>query len=87
MLFQNEEAPELFFEGLDYVEAELKKRSSKYLAGEKAGMVDYMIWPWFERFGLLPIQGAASMKIDGKKYALIVSHLDGIFVVELHKKY
>ena len=35
---------------LDIFETELKNRGTKFLgSGSKAGFVDYMIWPWFER--------------------------------------
>jgi len=41
-------------ESLKPFEVELGNRRSKFFGGnDKPGMVDYMIWPWFERF---PIQ-------------------------------
>ncbi|KAL3859756.1 hypothetical protein ACJMK2_009954 [Sinanodonta woodiana] len=41
-----------FLKELDRYEAELKKRG-KFFGGEKVCMVDFMIWPWFERLPLL----------------------------------
>ncbi|KAG7163320.1 pyrimidodiazepine synthase-like [Homarus americanus] len=35
--------------GVDLFEAELSKRNTKFYAGDKPGMLDYMIWPWAER--------------------------------------
>jgi len=32
---------------------ELVKRGTPYFSGPQAGMVDYMMWPWIERLGLL----------------------------------
>ena len=39
---------------LDFVEAELKKRGTIFFGGKQAMMVDYMIWPWFERIIAMP---------------------------------
>ncbi|XP_063239764.1 pyrimidodiazepine synthase-like [Bacillus rossius redtenbacheri] len=36
-----------FFQAFD---EELQKRGTTFLGGETPGTVDYMIWPWFERF-------------------------------------
>lgn len=38
--------------GLDLYEQELKERNTPYFGGDKPGMVDYMIWPWFERYDM-----------------------------------
>ncbi|XP_050429585.1 pyrimidodiazepine synthase-like [Adelges cooleyi] len=37
-------------ESLKPVEDELAQRDSKYFGGSSPQMIDYMIWPWFERF-------------------------------------
>lgn len=39
--------------GLSAYEEELTKRGSKYFGGDKPNILDYGIWPWFERFGTL----------------------------------
>lgn len=36
----------------DYFEKELAKRGTKFFSGNEPGMVDYMIWPWCERFDM-----------------------------------
>lgn len=39
-----------FNNALDIYEEELKRRGTKFFAGdEKPGYLDYMIWPWWER--------------------------------------
>ncbi|KAM4033019.1 glutathione S-transferase omega-1-like isoform 2-T2 [Anomaloglossus baeobatrachus] len=39
-----------FFEKYKKLEEALTKRNSPYFGGEAVSMIDYMIWPWFERF-------------------------------------
>ena len=34
-----------------------KELKETFFAGSKPGMVDYMIWPWFERFFILKEHG------------------------------
>jgi len=47
------------------VEAELKKRGSKFFCGEKPGMLDYMMWPWLERIPVLAKIGMSPPKLQG----------------------
>jgi len=35
---------------LEVFEKELKTRGTKFFGGDQPVMLDYMIWPWFERF-------------------------------------
>ncbi|XP_050537425.1 pyrimidodiazepine synthase-like [Daktulosphaira vitifoliae] len=42
-------------EYIKLIESELKIRSTKYFGGESPKMVDYMIWPWFERIDCIGI--------------------------------
>ena len=44
-----------------------------FSTGDKPGMLDYMIWPWFERMPMLPIvsQGVISVAIN--KFPKLVS--------------
>jgi len=45
-----------FAEVLAPFEAELKRRGTLYFGGStQPGMLDYMIWPWFERIPLLKV--------------------------------
>ncbi|XP_068114270.1 glutathione S-transferase omega-1-like isoform X2 [Hyperolius riggenbachi] len=49
----NEEINKLkvqFFEKLKKMEEVLDKKNTAYFGGESVSMVDYMLWPWFERF-------------------------------------
>lgn len=41
--------------GLDIYEKELIKRGTPYFHGASPGMVDFMIWPWFERAGIIQV--------------------------------
>ncbi|XP_075204655.1 glutathione S-transferase omega-1-like isoform X2 [Anomaloglossus baeobatrachus] len=52
---ENTDATEVkaqFFEKYQKLEEALTKRNSPYFGGESVSMIDYMIWPWFERFTL-----------------------------------
>lgn len=40
---------------LDVFEEELKKRGTKFYGGPTPGMLDYMIWPWCERTGMVKL--------------------------------
>lgn len=62
-----------FFQGLEAVQREIGKRGDKFLSGAAPGMVDYMIWPWFERFGLLVKYGGARFAIDKSRFSVLVS--------------
>ncbi|XP_056385160.1 glutathione S-transferase omega-1-like [Hyla sarda] len=50
---KNEDITELktkAFEKLKTLEEALTKRNTAYFGGESVSMIDYMMWPWFERF-------------------------------------
>lgn len=59
----NDQLLSSFYAELENYEAELKRRGTKYFAGSTPGILDYAIWPWFERFGILS-------SIVGEKYNL-----------------
>nr|QCC89048.1 glutathione S-transferase omega 4 [Meteorus pulchricornis]QIJ45834.1 glutathione S transferase Omega 1 [Meteorus pulchricornis] len=42
-------------EGLEYFDKELTKRGTQFFGGSKPGMLDLMIWPWFERSDIIRI--------------------------------
>ncbi|BES98583.1 glutathione s-transferase [Nesidiocoris tenuis] len=48
---------EPIFNDMDPFEKELGARGTKFFAGEAPGMVDYMIWPWFERLDMIRAKG------------------------------
>ncbi|XP_040290698.1 glutathione S-transferase omega-1-like isoform X3 [Bufo bufo] len=55
----NQDTTELkaqFFEKFEKLEEILAKKNSPYFGGESVSMIDYMIWPWFERFGIFDVQ-------------------------------
>ncbi|KAF4518802.1 hypothetical protein B566_EDAN005425 [Ephemera danica] len=52
-------------EKLEVYEKEIKSRGSVFFGGDAAGMLDYMIWPWFERAELLVILGGKELDIFG----------------------
>ena len=40
---------------LDVFENELAKRRTPYFSGESPGMLDFMIWPWWERVDIIKV--------------------------------
>ncbi|CAH1953383.1 unnamed protein product [Acanthoscelides obtectus] len=45
----------VFVEMLQEFENELAERKTAYFDGDKPGMLDYLIWPWAERAGLITL--------------------------------
>lgn len=62
-----------YHKGLEFLQKELESRGTKFLHGDSAGLVDYTLWPFLERFEALPQLGKAEFAIDKTKYALLVS--------------
>lgn len=59
--------------GLDDYEAELAKRGTPYFGGDKPSILDYAIWPWFERLGVLKsIVEESQYKFDDEHYPKLV---------------
>ncbi|XP_075228848.1 pyrimidodiazepine synthase-like isoform X2 [Lycorma delicatula] len=52
---------------LEPFEAELLSRSTDYFSGNSPGMVDYMIWPWFERMDVIPLLTGPEYSISDAK--------------------
>lgn len=50
---ENESLLNTFYTELQPFEDELIARKTEYFAGAQPGILDYAIWPWFERFGVL----------------------------------
>lgn len=65
------EVAEELFTGVDIFERELRKRKSSFFGGNKPGMVDYVIWPWFERMMFFPMIDAG-FNLDRKRFEKIV---------------
>ncbi|KAM8923878.1 glutathione S-transferase omega-1-like [Pelodytes ibericus] len=53
---------------LQKLEEYLVKGSSSYFGGDSVSMVDYMIWPWFERFISLDLQEIISQTLHVSKW-------------------
>ncbi|CAG9859825.1 unnamed protein product [Phyllotreta striolata] len=51
-----QEWSKLFMDALQPIEKELTSRGTPFFAGDSPGMVDYMIWPWMERSGVLKLK-------------------------------
>lgn len=85
---------ERFQNGIQYLEDELKNSGTTFFGGDTVGMIDYMIWPWFERveaitiaYNLKPLshkrfshiqQWMANMSHDGAVQSVMVRTEDHI---------
>lgn len=59
---------------LDAFESELQRRGTKYFGGnEKANILDYAIWPWFQLMELVPKLFGAECDFSGERFPLLVS--------------
>ncbi|XP_030570778.1 pyrimidodiazepine synthase isoform X1 [Drosophila novamexicana] len=65
-----------FEQALDVFEQELTKRGTPYFGGQQIGMVDYMIWPWFERFPALKFVHADKYELDKTRYAKLLQWVE-----------
>lgn len=61
-----------FENALDVFEVELGKRGTPYFAGQHIGIVDYMIWPWFERFPSMKINTEQKYELDTQRFEKLV---------------
>lgn len=58
--------------GLQTFEQELGERRTLFFAGNKPGMLDFMIWPWCERADILKLFGNQHL-LRRDKYKKLVS--------------
>lgn len=66
---------EKLYVSLDVFEAELKRRNTQYYGGvNKPGMLDYMIWPWFERLASLKLwtSEGETFEFSSSRYPLLL---------------
>ncbi|KAH8257167.1 hypothetical protein KR038_005094, partial [Drosophila bunnanda] len=75
-----------FETALDVFEQELAKRGTPYFAGKTIGIVDYMIWPWFERFPSMKINTEQKYELDAKRFAKLLKWRDLVAQDEAVKK-
>ncbi|KAG5669332.1 hypothetical protein PVAND_017220 [Polypedilum vanderplanki] len=66
------------YAGLKNFDDELNERNSKFFGGEKPGMTDYMIWPWFERFEVLNFMLEEKFKLDKDRFPKLSEWFDGM---------
>lgn len=60
---------------LSQFESELKKRDSSFFGGEKPGILDYAIWPWFERLAAINSVVGDTFSLKADTYPHLVSKL------------
>lgn len=72
------------FTGLNPYEEELKKRGTQFFGGDKPSIFDYGIWPWFERFGVLPAVVGDKFKFGDTNYPNLVK-LSSSLLIDFYK--
>ncbi|XP_068142966.1 pyrimidodiazepine synthase isoform X2 [Drosophila tropicalis] len=60
------------YDGLDIYEKELKRRGTPFFGGSQPGMLDYMIWPWCERFAALKYTLGKDVKLDPVRFKILL---------------
>ncbi|XP_052845912.1 pyrimidodiazepine synthase-like [Drosophila gunungcola] len=70
------DALQKFEKALDVFETELTKRGTPYFAGQTIGIVDYMIWPWFERFPSMKLNTKQRYELDAKRFEKLLKWRD-----------
>jgi hypothetical protein len=74
-LQEKEEVLEKFRNGIKYFEDELKSRGTTFFGGqEHPKMLDYMIWPWFERAEILPLIDQRLELLPKSDFPLLVNN-------------
>lgn len=61
------------FTTINEFENELTKRGSDFFGGDRPNILDYAIWPWFERFGVLKSLYGEKYKFDEHNCPSLVS--------------
>ncbi|XP_028810756.1 glutathione S-transferase omega-1-like [Denticeps clupeoides] len=78
-----------FKDKLSDLNEKLASKKTKFFGGDTISMIDYMIWPWFERLGMVELEHCITHCPDLKKW--IVNMLDDptvkalLFSTEDHK--
>ncbi|KAH8379601.1 hypothetical protein KR009_005977, partial [Drosophila setifemur] len=65
-----------FEKALDVFEQEITERGTPYFGGDKIGIVDYMIWPWFERFPALQYTLESKYHLDKTRFKNLLQWRD-----------
>ncbi|CAG9793943.1 unnamed protein product [Diatraea saccharalis] len=78
---------ENYHKGLEGLQKEMESRGTKFLHGDEAGLVDFTIWPFLERFLALPLLGKTEFAIDSAKYGLLTTYIEAMKTVPAVKAY
>ncbi|XP_026737915.1 pyrimidodiazepine synthase-like [Trichoplusia ni] len=81
------EMVENYHKGLESLQKELVARGTKYLHGDTPGLVDFTLFPFFERFEALPLIGKPEFALDKAKYEALVNYIDAMKTVPAVKSY
>lgn len=60
------------YAGLVVYEEELKRRCTKFFGGDSPGMLDYMMWPWCERFDSLKYTFEQKFELSPERFPTLV---------------
>lgn len=72
--YKNEdELLDVIYKELDFFEDVLRERNATYFGGDLPNILDYAIWPWFERFGVLAEIVGDKYKLNDENYPILVS--------------
>ncbi|XP_039486401.1 pyrimidodiazepine synthase [Drosophila santomea] len=79
-LVQHEDPEQLvdtdLYAGLVAYEEELKQRGSKFFGGASPGMLDYMMWPWCERFASLKFTFDEKYELSPERFPTLIKWRD-----------
>ncbi|XP_038206384.1 pyrimidodiazepine synthase-like [Zerene cesonia] len=64
---------ENYHKGLEFLQKEIETRNTTFLFGDKPGLVDYSLWPFLQRFQVLPQLGRSEFAID--KYLTLLKYM------------
>ncbi|XP_043650088.1 pyrimidodiazepine synthase [Drosophila teissieri] len=64
------------YAGLVVYEEELKQRGTKFFGGASPGMLDYMMWPWCERFASLKFTFDDKYELSPERFPTLIKWRD-----------
>ncbi|XP_077979066.1 glutathione S-transferase omega-1-like [Glandiceps talaboti] len=78
----DKETEDKLMAGLGKLEAELKKRGTTFFGGSQPGMLDYNMWPWFERLSQAADSG---FSVFAGKLPVLKTYVDNMLADEAVK--
>ncbi|ALC43102.1 CG6776, partial [Drosophila busckii] len=75
-ILSNDVGTDELWTAVDIFEAELAHRTTPYFSGSQPGYVDYMLWPWFERFPVLEYYLKERYSFDKQRFAKISAWIE-----------